>query len=100
MTGKENGDRKLKLKRYILLFIMFAWAGGYVCTSAYAQAATDTIRYVKMDGSYNNDGKSWGAAKDKVQDAINDLHSYLVANSLTSGSVYRGRRRFAIQYIV
>ncbi len=88
MTGKENGDRKLKLKRYILLFIMFAWAGGYVCTGAYAQAATDTIRYVKMDGSYNNDGKSWATAKDKVQDAINDLHSYLVAKNLTSGSVY------------
>lgn len=88
MTGKENGDRKLKLKRYILLFIMFAWAGGYVCTGAYAQAATDTIRYVKMDGSYNNDGKSWATAKDKVQDAINDLSGYLRSNSLTSGSVY------------
>ena len=67
---------------------MFAWAGGYVCTGAYAQEAMDTIRYVKMDGSYNNDGKSWAAAKDKVQDAINDLHSYLVAKNLTSGSVY------------
>ena len=88
MTGKENGDRKLKLKRYILLFIMFAWAGGYVCTSAYAQAATDTIRYVKMDGSYNNDGMSWATAKDKVQDAINDLSGYLRSHNLTSGSVY------------
>ena len=67
---------------------MFAWAGGYVCTGAYAQVATDTIRYVKMDGSYNNDGKSWATAKDKVQDAINDLSGYLRSNSLTSGSVY------------
>ena len=78
----------MKLKRYILLFIMFAWAGGYVCTGAYAQAATDTIRYVKMDGSYNNDGMSWATAKDKVQDAINDLSGYLRSHNLTSGSVY------------
>ena len=35
-----------------------------------------------------NDGMSWATAKDKVQDAINDLHDYLVANDLTSGSVY------------
>ena len=41
-----------------------------------------------MDGSYNNDGKSWATAKDKVQDAINDLSGYLRSNSLTSGSVY------------
>ena len=80
----------MRLKRYIVLFIMFACAGGYVCTSAYAQA-TDTIRYVRMTadgGAYSHTGKSWAEAKDKVQDAINDLHSYLVANSLTSGSVY------------
>ena len=53
---------------------------------AYAQ--TDTIRYVKPNGAYNKDGKSWANAKDKLQDAINDLHDYLVANDLTSGSVY------------
>ena len=70
---------------------MFAWAGGYVCTRAYAQAPADTIRYVRMTadgGSYSHNGKSWAEAKDKVQDAINDLHGYLQANHLTSGSVY------------
>ena len=57
-----------------------------VCVCAHAQ--TDTIRYVRVDGAYNNDGLSWANAKDRLQDAINDLHDYLVANDLTSGSVY------------
>ena len=61
---------------------MFVWA----CACAYAQ--TDTIRYVHPDGAYNNDGKSWAKAKNRVQDAINDLREYLADNSLTSGSVY------------
>ena len=53
-----------------------------------AQAQTDTIRYVHPNGSYENDGRSWGAPKNRVQDAINDLRDYLKANNLTSGSVY------------
>ena len=56
------------------------------CVSAYAQ--TDTIRYVHPNGSFENDGRSWGAPKNRVQDAINDLRDYLKANNLTSGSVY------------
>ena len=71
----------MKLKRYILLLLL-VWAGA----CAYAQ--TDTIRYVRADGSYTNDGRSWANAKDKVQDAINDLRDYLERNHLTSGSVY------------
>lgn len=51
-------------------------------------AQTDTIRYVSMTGSYNNNGRSWNAAKNHVQDAINDLREYLRQNNLTSGSVY------------
>ena len=58
-----------------------------MCASvAYAQ--TDTIRYVHPEGAYGNDGRSWGQAKNRVQDAINDLHEYLENNHLTSGSVY------------
>ena len=57
-----------------------------VSERAYAQ--TDTIRYVRTTGAYNNDGKSWANAKNSVQDAINDLRDYLAANNLTSGSVY------------
>lgn len=53
---------------------------------AYAQ--TDTIRYVRTNGSYSNNGRSWATAKNNVQDAINDLRDYLKANNLTSGSVY------------
>ena len=57
-----------------------------VCVCAYAQ--TDTIRYVHPDGKYNNDGRSWATATNRLQDAINDLRDYLKANNLTSGSVY------------
>ena len=56
------------------------------CASAYAQ--TDTIRYVRADGDFSNDGRSWATAKNRVQDAINDLRDYLHANNLQSGSVY------------
>ena len=49
---------------------------------------TDTIRYVSTSGSYNNDGRSWATAKNRVQDAINDLYEYMNTNHLTSGSVY------------
>ena len=41
-------------------------------------AQTDTIRYVnRTTGSYNNDGRSWATAKDRIQDAINDLREYM-----------------------
>ena len=53
-----------------------------------AQAQTDTIRYVRTTGTYNNDGRSWATAKNSVQDAINDLREYLRLNNLQSGSVY------------
>lgn len=59
-----------------------------VCACAGAHAQTDTIRYVHPNGSFENDGRSWGAPKNRVQDAINDLRDYLKANNLTSGSVY------------
>lgn len=52
-------------------------------------AQTDTIRYVnRTTGSYNNDGRSWATAKDRIQDAINDLREYMEQHHLTSGSVY------------
>ena len=71
----------MRIKRYILL-IMFVCA----CVCTYAQ--TDTIRYVHPNGAYNNDGKSWETAFNRVQDAINSLRDYLESNSLRSGSVY------------
>jgi hypothetical protein len=57
-----------------------------MCAMAYAQ--TDTIRYVHPDGAYSNNGRSWETAKNRVQDAINDLHEYMQTYHLTSGSVY------------
>jgi len=59
-----------------------------VCACVCAYAQTDTIRYVREDGDFSNDGRSWATAKNRVQDAINDLRDYLHANNLQSGSVY------------
>ena len=60
-----------------------------VCVCAlFAHAQTDTIRYVHPNGAYNNDGRSWETAMNRVQDAINDLRDYLDINNLHSGSVY------------
>lgn len=43
------------------------------------------IMYVRADGKYTNDGKSWATAKNNIQDAIN----YMVANKMT-GEVWVG----------
>lgn len=66
--------------RYIALLLVF------VCAHMYAQ--TDTIRYVRVSGSYDNDGLSWATAMNNVQDAINDLRDYMLRNNLSGGSVY------------
>ena len=60
----------------------------FACISASAYAQTDTIRYVHPNGVYNNDGKSWATAFNRVQDAINSLRDYLAQHDLHSGSVY------------
>lgn len=60
----------------------------FACVCAFAHAQTDTIRYVHPNGAYGNDGKSWANAKNRVQDAINDLKEYMETYHLTSGSVY------------
>ncbi len=59
-----------------------------VCVCALTHAQTDTIRYVHPNGAYNNDGRSWENAMNRVQDAINDLRAYMNENNLHSGSVY------------
>lgn len=62
-----------------------------VCAHAQKKGPEEPVRYVRMKadgGSYLNNGKSWDKAKDKVQDAINDLRDYMQQNGLTSGSVY------------
>ena len=59
-----------------------------VCVCVCAHAQTDTIRYVHPNGVYSNNGRSWGTATNRLQDAINDLRDYLQQYGLTSGSVY------------
>ena len=72
----------MRIKRYILLIM-------YVCACVCTYAQSDTIRYVHPDGAYNNDGKSWEKAFNRVQDAINSLRDYLESNpGVRSGSVY------------
>ncbi len=53
----------------------------------WAQEPEVLIRYVKTDGAYTNDGKSWATAKNNVQDAINDLYD-LIKNTDKEGHVY------------
>ena len=58
----------------------------FVPLAAFSQ--TDTIRYVRVSGAYDNDGRSWATATNSLQDAINDLRDYIRQNNLNSGSVY------------
>ena len=53
----------------------------------WAQEPEPLIRYVKTDGAYTNDGKSWDTAKNNIQDAINDLYDQ-IKNTDKQGHVY------------
>lgn len=46
------------------------------------------VRTAEKGGAYNNNGHDWNHAKDKVQDAINELRDYMQTNNLDSGEVY------------
>ena len=48
------------------------------------------IRYVKTDGTYGADGKSWTTAKNNVQEAIDELYSYMTENKLPEGRRVKG----------
>ena len=72
-----------------LTVILFCTLYSVLCTQ-HIFAQTDTIRYVKVGGSYQGSGMTWAQAKNNLQDAINDLHQYLIDNNLTSGSIYVG----------
>lgn len=77
--------------RKVLLFIIFL----SIHLAAYAQS--DTIRYVKprdKGGAYTNDGLTWQTAKDNIQDAINDMRSYMEQYGLHSGNVYVASGRY------
>lgn len=58
------------------------------CVSA---QTADTIRYVRVGGSYQGSGLTWAEAKDNLQDAINDLYQFLKNSDIySSGSIYVG----------
>lgn len=60
-----------------------------LCTTTMAQTTfSGPIRYVRMSGNYANDGTSWTAAKNNLQDAIESLHDYMTRNGITEGRVY------------
>ena len=61
-----------------------------LCATTMAQTGSFSgpVRYVKTDGSYANDGTSWTAAKNNLQDAIETLHDYMNRNGITEGRVY------------
>lgn len=64
----------------LLLFALFL-----SMPSASAQGTDYLTRYVRQTGQYSNSGLSWEQAKANIQDAINDLRGYMVANGITSG---------------
>ena len=68
------------MKKYIVTYLLLL----FTILSVQAQE----IRYVKTDGAYSNDGKSWATAKNNVQDAINDLYDYMQKNNQAEGRVY------------
>ena len=78
----------LREGRNILGLVLLIILNVCACVCAHAQTGADTIRYVHPNGAYEKDGRSWANAKNKVQDAINDLKDYLKTHNLTSGSVY------------
>ena len=61
-----------------------------LCATTMAQTGSFSgpVRYVKTNGSYANDGTSWTAAKNNLQDAIESLHDYMTRNGITEGRVY------------
>ena len=60
-----------------------------ICATTMAQTTfSGPIRYVRMSGNYANDGTSWTAAKNNLQDAIESLHDYMTRNGITEGRVY------------
>ena len=74
------------MKKYIVTYLLLL----FTILSVQAQE----IRYVKTDGAYSNDGKSWATAKNNVQDAINDLYDYMQKNNLNEGRVYVAAGRY------
>lgn len=73
------------------IYISIAFLLSAAC--AFAKTASDTVRYVKTEtggGSYTGNGRTWATAKSNLQDAINDLHDYLLHNTEghTTGRIY------------
>lgn len=60
-----------------------------LCATTMAQTTfSGPVRYVTTSGNYANDGTSWTAAKNNLQDAIESLHDYMTRNGITEGRVY------------
>ena len=60
-----------------------------LCATTMAQTTfSGPVRYVRTSGNYANDGTSWTAAKNNLQDAIESLHDYMTRNGITEGRVY------------
>ena len=69
MIGFMNSGLK-KHYLYILLLVLSAWFSCFDARLSALQAQTDTIRYVRTSGKFNNDGRSWGKAKNNLQEII------------------------------
>ena len=57
-----------------------------LCGAVVAQGVDIHLtRYVSPSGAYDNDGLSWATARNNLQDAINDLHSYMQDKGISEG---------------
>ncbi len=74
----------IKRRLYTTIIALLA-----LCTTTMAQTTfSGPVRYVTTSGNYANDGTSWTAAKNNLQDAIESLHDYMTRNGITEGRVY------------
>lgn len=79
-----SGLHRLCLAAWLMLGITIAL---HAQTDYLTRYVATTVKYggTNYTGSYTNSGLSWASPKSNVQDAINDLRSYMVTNGITSG---------------
>lgn len=69
------------ISRFILSAMLFL----ALPLSLAAQGSPELVRYVSTQGAFSNKGTSWRDAKNNLQDAINEVHDYMLAHGLTEG---------------
>ncbi len=93
MNGKMKTRDDIRYMSGLHRLCLAAWLMFGITIALHAQTdyltryVATTVKYGgnNYTGSYTNSGLSWASPKSNVQDAINDLRSYMVTNGITSG---------------